>query len=97
MILSFNGSSPFLSLTLSLFSYESFEEENLFLRERDEKDFFLIFKQIFQKYLRMDIQKLWSNIKQILLVHNNRIQTKEDFFQELEKHQESDDQKTYFH
>jgi hypothetical protein len=39
MILSFNGSSPFLSLTLSLFSYESFEEENLFLRERDEKDF----------------------------------------------------------
>lgn len=45
----------------------------------------------------MDIQKLWSNIKQILLVHNNRIQTKEDFFQELEKHQESDDQKTYFH
>lgn len=45
----------------------------------------------------MDIQKLWSNIKQILIVHNNRIQTKEDFFQELEKHQESDDQKTYFH
>ena len=27
----------------------------------------LIFQPIFQKYLRMDIQKLWYNIKQILI------------------------------
>ena len=27
----------------------------------------LIFQPIFQKYLRMDIQELWSNIKQILI------------------------------
>ena len=33
------------------------------------KDFFLIFQPIFQKYLRMNIQKLWYNIKQILIHH----------------------------
>jgi hypothetical protein len=31
MILSFNGSSPFLSLTLSLFSYESLIPDQFFL------------------------------------------------------------------